>query len=226
MLSVKKHLDPLRDGIQLLNLYESELDDDSVKAVRQLDNINRYQLSQLQDEGQLVGGLVDAANRIASQLKSDRPWREIESLDADVQAISNAYREARKQTLSWQGNQCDEAGGRVKIRPDFSKLTADQSHSVLRILENAGDNTTEVAIAPKLSELRDPFTLRLQRAEEQANDKLDEILSEGDQPLVRKVPLNLHNREINNQADIDRLIEEIRKALMEQLATGVRIRIT
>ena len=88
------------------------------------------------------------------------------------------------------------------------------------------DNTTEDAIAPKLTDLRDPFTLRLQRAEEQANDKLDEILSEGDKPMVRKVPLNLHNREINNQSDIDRLIEEIRKALMDQLATGVRIRIT
>lgn len=44
--------------------------------------------------------------------------------------------------------------------------------------------------------------------------------------MVRKVPLNLHNREINNQADIDRLVDEIRKALMDQLSAGVRIRIT
>lgn len=226
VLAVKKHIDALRDGIQLLNLYESELDDDSVKAVRRLASLQQFQTAQLQEAGVLIGDLVAASDQIDAQLKSDRPWREIASLDNDVQTISSAYREARRQTLSWQGSQCEEAGGRVKLRPDFGKLTADQSHSVLRILENAMDNTTEEAIAPKLIDLRDPFTLRLQRAEEQANDKLDEILSEGDKPMVRKVPLNLHNREINNQADIDRLIDEIRKSLMEQLASGVRIRIT
>ena len=225
VLAVKRNLDALRDGIQLLNVFEAELDETSVQAVRTLADVQQYQLSQLRALGDLADEVVRAGQTIDQQLSHDRPWREIAALDADIATVKEAYCESRRGLLGWQETETENARGRVKLRPDFSMLSADQSHSILRILDGAIDDTTEEAIAPTLSDLQDPFTVRLQRAEEQANDKLDEILSEGDQPIVRKVSLGLHNREVKDEADVNAIVEEIREHLMEQLEPGVRIRI-
>ncbi len=224
--AVKRNLDALRDGIQLLNVFEAELDDASVAAVRKLHDVRQYQLTQLRQIGDLVGDVADSAERLDTQLAAERPWREINSLRSDIDAVTDAYQAARRDLINSQEQDTEAARSSIKMRPDFSRLSADQSHSVLRILDHAADDTSVEAVAPVLSDLRDPFTLRLQRAEESANDKLDEILSSGNKPLVQKVSLNLHNREVKDEADVDALLAEIRVQLIEQLANGVRIRLT
>ncbi|MEL7334683.1 MAG: BREX system P-loop protein BrxC, partial [Planctomycetota bacterium] len=215
--AVKRNLDALRDGIQLLNIFEAELDDASVTAVRHLHDVHRYQLAQLRQIGDLVGDVAESAERIDTQLEAERPWREINSLRGDIDVVTDAYQSARQDLINQQEQETEAARGRLKTRPDFSRLSADQSHSVLRILDGAADDTSVEAVAPALGDLRDPFTLRLGRAEEAANDKLDEILSEGDKPLVQKVSLNLNNREVKDEADVDALLKEIRLQLIEQL---------
>ena len=104
----------------------------------------------------------------------------------------------------------------------FSTLTADQAHSVLRPFTGAVTDTTAEAVAPPLTALADPFTLALQRAESQANDLLDEILSAGNKPLIARIDLQLRNREVATEADVQALVEEIRERLLERVrqATG------
>jgi len=144
----------------------------------------------------------------------------------DIDVVTDAYQATRQDLINQQEQETEAARRRIKMRPDFSRLSADQSHSVLRILNQAPDDTSVQAVAPVLSDLRDRFTLRLHQAEESANDKLDEILSAGNKPLVKKISLNLNNREVKNEADVDALLAEIRLQLIEQLNNGVRIRIT
>ena len=86
-------------------------------------------------------------------------------------------------------------------------------------------DTTAEAIAPPLVSLKDPFTLALQRAEDQANDLLDEILSEGEKPIIARVDLRLRNREIATEAEVQALVEEIRNRLLEQVRAGARVRL-
>jgi dihydroorotate dehydrogenase len=86
-------------------------------------------------------------------------------------------------------------------------------------------STTAEAVAPTLAALDAPFVLALQQAEESANELLDEILSEGERPLIVKVDLSLRNREIATAAEVDSLLEEIRMRLLEQIAAGARVRI-
>ena len=86
-------------------------------------------------------------------------------------------------------------------------------------------NTTAEAVAPPLKVLKDAFRLALQNAEEQANDTLDEILSEGEKPLIVKVDLSIRNREVTTEVEVETLIEEIRKRLLEQIKSGARVRI-
>jgi broad specificity phosphatase PhoE len=86
-------------------------------------------------------------------------------------------------------------------------------------------STTAEAVAPTLTALGAPFFSALQEAEETANELLDEILSEGERPLIVKVDLSLRNREIATEAEVDSLLGEIRKRLLAQIAAGARVRI-
>ncbi len=223
--SVKRNLDSLRDGIRLLKMLESELSNEVVVKVNELCAIRDYEWTQLRDISAFDAGVIDAGARIEQHLSGERPWREIVALEAAVVTIREAYRAKRRELLGNQETATEAARGRVKQAPAFSTLTSDQAHSVLRIVAAAVNNTTEDAIAPVLSELVDPFFMRLQMCEDGANEKLDEIASEGGEKLVRRVPINLKNRVINDKNDVDVLVEEIRTELMQQLDAGVRIRI-
>ena len=63
------------------------------------------------------------------------------------------------------------------------------------------------------------------RAEEEANDRLDQLLSEDEKPLIVKIDLSLRNREVSNEAELDALLDEIRKRLLKQIESGARIRL-
>ncbi len=67
----------------------------------------------------------------------------------------------------------------MKARDGFGTLTADQAHKVLRPLTDAVTSTTAEAVAPSLTSLKEPFEVALKRAEDEANERLDGILSEG-----------------------------------------------
>ena len=222
---VKKYLDALRDGVQLLNIIGAELTDDTIQAVRNAADVLRYQVQQLKELGTLTLETEGAAERVQKQLTLERPWREIRSLDEDLKQLKEAYTAQRRQLLQWQEEQSEQARSRIKTRDGFSTLTADQSHHVLRPLSKATTDTTDTAIAPALLMLKDPVVVALKRAEDEAGDLLDGLRSQGPQSLVVKVDLNLRNREVATEAEVDALIAELRERLMQQIRNGSRIRL-
>jgi len=222
---VKRHLDALTDGIEMVNRFEAELTEQAVSQVTTAANVRDHQAAQLRAVGALDSNLEAACERVATQLAAERPWREIAALAPDLAAIRGAYVAERERRLGWQGQQEEEARGRVRMRNGFATLTADQSHQVLRPIALALTETTVGAVAPALAALESPFLLALHQAEETANETLDEILSAGQRPLIVKVDLSLRNRELTTEAEVDGLLQEIRKRLMEQIKAGVRVRI-
>ena len=222
---VKKHLDTLRDGVQLLQLYDAELTQDAIRAVVTAHGVLSYQASQLKDFGIEATNVEASATRVAAQLEAERPWRDIGSLDQDLDDIRNCYLAERQRLLQWQEQQAEAARARVKARDGFSTLSGEQSHRVLRPFATAITDTTAEAIAPPLVSLKDPFALALRRAEDQANDLLDEILSEGERPLIARVDLRLRNREVATEADVEALVDEIKNRLLEHVRAGARVRL-
>jgi len=97
---------------------------------------------------------------------------------------------------------------------------------VLRPINSAMTDTSPEAIAPTLVGLRDPFLLLLSRAVEEANSRLDEILNKDRQRTITRVDLRLQNREVETEADVEALVNEIRQRLLEQVRAGVRIRLS
>jgi len=222
---VKKHLDKLRDGFELLNLYDAELTSEAIGAVRDAAEVQNYQAKQLLEVAQVDSEVRAAIERVDSHLEAERPWRDIAALGGDLDTIREAYRTERARLLQRQEQQAEQARARVKAREGFSTLSADDSHKVLRPLTEALTNTTDDAVAPPLSALADPFALALRRAEDAANERLDEILCAGDQPMVQKVDLSLRNRELKDEADVEALLDEIRTRLLGVIKTNARVRL-
>lgn len=222
---VKKHLDTLRDGVQLLRLYDAELTTQAIRAVSDAHAAVTYQAEQLKAIGVAATNVEAAATRITAQLESERPWRDIAALAEDLQEIRAAYFAERTRLIQWQEQAAEGARVRLKGRRGFSTLTADQAHRVLRPLEQAVSDTDAEAIAPTLADLWDPFQVRLRRAEDEANHTLDRILSEGQQTFIRSLDLDLHNREVATEEEVDALLAEIRARLLEQIRAGTRVRL-
>jgi hypothetical protein len=222
---VKKSLDGLRDGIQLLNIISAELTAETIQSVREASDVLSYQVQQLRELGVLTAETEMAADRVQKQLSLERPWREIRSLDGDLQLLRDSYTVQRKQILQWQEEQSEQARSRLKGRDGFSTLTADQSHQVLRPLTKATTDTTDSAIAPALVMLKDPVVMALKRAEDEASDILDGLRSQGPVSLVVKMDTNLRNREVATEAEVEALIAELRERLMQQIRNGSRVRL-
>lgn len=222
---VKKHLDTLRDGVQLLQIYDAELTAGAIRAVRDAHGVLAYQAAQLRDLGVEASNVEAAATRIAAQLEAERPWSDIGALDQDLDEIRRCYLAERQGLLQWQEQQAEAARARVKAQPGFSTLTGEQSHRVLRPLTLAVTDTTAEAIAPPLVALKDPFAAALRRAEDQANDLLDEISSEGEGTIITRVDLRLRNREVASAAEVEALVDEIRSRLLEHIGAGARVRL-
>ena len=225
VMLVKKHLEPLQDGVKLLNLFDAELTDEVLRAVRDAATVSDHHIAQLRAAGALDGEAAQAAQKIEAQLKLERPWREIGAIASDLKAVREAYVAERARLLQWQEQLVEQARGRVKSRDGFGTLTADPAHKVLRPLNEAVTSTTAEAVAPTLTALKEPFNVALKRAEDDANERLDGILSEGSHPMIVKVDLGIRNREVGTEAEVELLVSSIRERLLEQVRAGQRVRI-
>jgi hypothetical protein len=76
-----------------------------------------------------------------------------------------------------------------------------------------------------LSALKESFEVAIRRAEETANERLDEILSEGSRPIIVKVDLGIRNREVATEAEVESLVLSIRERLMVHVGAKQRVRI-
>ena len=220
---VKSHLDALRDGVQLLNVFDAELTSDVVQRMAVLADVRDHQALQLSELGSLEQSTVNAVEGLRDHLSRERPWRTVAEAEEHASTVRAAYVAGRTRLLEWQEDLANAARSRVKAREGFSTLTGEQSNRVLRPITGAMTDTTPEAVAPALSRLRDGFELRLQQAEEHAIEALDELRA--DKVLVVKVELGLKNRELGSPEEVEALLGELRERLLAQLKPGTRVRL-
>jgi hypothetical protein len=79
------------------------------------------------------------------------------------------------------------------------------------------------AVQPTLRATRAQAIVALQQAEADANERLDELLNPG-QPVVQ-VNSRLGNRLVDNIADLDRLLQDLRARVVIELNDGKRVRL-
>jgi len=230
VVEVKRHLDILRDGFEQLGVVLAELTPDAIDAVQQAARARDYELAQLRQLEELAGLEADA-DLVTRHLAADRPWRESGLLTPAVSRIRARSVEVRRALLNRQTAEAEAAKGRVKIRPDFALLDADQAYQVLRPISELVVDTTPEAVSPTLAEMRDQFASRIHAAEELANDRLDEELSrrrvEGADRAVQvmKVDSPLRGREIASRPQLDAVLKELEDRIGPLVDQGIRVRI-
>jgi hypothetical protein len=222
---VKKHLDVLREGVQLLGIYESDVSPGAITAVREAARVRDHHAAQLAATSALDDERSAALRRIEALLAAERPWREISALDGDLRLLVDAYTAERRRLLQWQEQEAERARAAIKTQPGFSTLTSEQSHRVLRPFAAALTTTGVDAIAPALRELFETFKIALDRATAEAQEHLAAIMSEGNRKPFIPIDLGLKNRYIATEADVEALIAEIREKLLAQLLAGTGARI-
>lgn len=230
--AVKKHLDVLGDGVQVLRLMDTELTDDVVRELVVVDGVlghQGHQLRELGGDGPAVSQpVIDALGVLDEHRGRERPWTDLRGAREAAAVVVAAYREVRAGLLAREELLAHDARGRVKRHAGFSTLNADESHEVLRPMAEAMTDTSADAVSPPLTRLRDGFETRLQRAEGEAFDRVDEIVSkkQGGQVQMVKLDLGLKHKEVGSEADVDALLADLRVRLMAQLKAGIRVRLT
>jgi hypothetical protein len=224
VVEVKRNLDVLRDGLEQLGVCNAELTSEVIDTVTKAARTRDHELSQLRQMEELAG-LEDDAAVVTNHLSADRPWREASQLGPAIERIRARYVEVRRALLNRENTEAEAARNRVKTRPGFAQLNADQAHRVLRPIAEVMVDTTAEAISPTLVELRDRFASRIQHAEEQANDRLDEELSKRTDSQVVKVDARLRGCEVASRAQLQSVFKELEDRIGPLLDQGARVRI-
>jgi hypothetical protein len=168
-----------------------------------------------------------AATRIRVHLEGSEPWRNLAALEPDLEEIRSAYRSERSRLIKEQEQRLEASRERVRGCQGFSTLTADQNHEVVKPFTACATTTDELAIAPSLVDLKDPFLVKLQRAESAARIVLDGILLDTGKvtQVTQQVDLGLHNRELSSEDDVRALVKEIEDRLLPLVEGEGRVRI-
>ena len=162
---------------------------------------------------------------LADQLALDRPWREIGELEPRLRAIEDHYRARRTVYLARQEKKAEAIRQRLRQRQGFSQLTEQQQERVLRPVREAVYATSAEALFPTLLELKDSAVLKIHRAAEEANAYLDDILSSVTEDKVIPLTLNLSGREVSSPKDVERVVDELKQRMLDQLKDKPNVRI-
>jgi hypothetical protein len=223
--ALKRNLHALRDGLTLLRRMESDLTDQATELLRQAEAVTTHYWPALG----AVGASEDvqrATSAVQAHLDTERPWEDTSELVPHLALVKEAYRLRRRSVLEAHSSKVDLAIDRIKRREGFERLDPDQRHQVLRYLQEGGAaGTDENAIAPHLATLETVLHARREAAEAKALAQLDAFLETlGESPTV-ELSLELGGREIRSEADLERLLDELRRRILHELGAKHRVRL-
>ncbi|MBT9554535.1 MAG: BREX system P-loop protein BrxC [Myxococcales bacterium] len=222
--AIKAQLEVLREGLLLLGIYDAELTDAALAAVAEAARVEQVELKQLDELGAL-GPVAESAARLRARLKSMQPWREIAALEPDLDAIRNAYADARRRLAEDHARRALEAREALKTQgQDFQHLDRDASHEVLRPIQEAVASVESEKLS--LLAMTRTFDERLTQAKDVAQDRLDQALERVHRTPTIRVATGLSGREFGSRAELDRALDELKARVGPLLDEGKRVRIT
>lgn len=225
VLAVKRSLPALRDGLALLRRMETDLTKEAVDALDEAEGVrDRIGPSLLavgpSDEARAALVAIDA------HLKTEHPWEDVAQLAPHVASVRVEYRERRRAILDAHAQAVEVLRDRIKRKDGFDRLDGDQRHAVLRHLtEGTAPGTDEKAIAPALEALEGQLATRREAAESKALAQFDAFRETvGALPVV-EISLGLGGREIDSEAELDRLLADLRARILHELTAKHRVRL-
>jgi hypothetical protein len=221
VLSLKRSLPALRDGLTLLRRMESDVTDEAIDILRQAEDVWKLLWPGLASMGTTEQAHA-SAKTLQAHLETERPWEDTAELAPHVEIVREAYREKRRGILDAHATKVDGIIERLKRRDGMERLDPDQRYEVLRYLsEGAASGTDDKAVAPPHEALEALLAMRRETAEAKALARLDALLGT---PTV-DVVLDFAGREIKTEADLDRVIDELRRKVLLELGAHHVVRL-
>jgi hypothetical protein len=221
VLAVKRSLPALRDGLTLLRRMESDLTDEAIDTLRQAEDTWKLLWPGLASMGATEQAHA-SAKTIQAHLETERPWEDAGELAPHVELVRETYRAKRRGILDAHATKVDGIIERLKRRDGMERLDPDQRYEVLRYLsEGAASGTDDKAVAPPLEALEALLAMRRETAEAKALAQLDALLGT---PTV-DVVLDFAGREIKTEADLERVIDELRRKVLLELGANHVVRL-
>lgn len=223
--ALKRDLPALREGLPLLRRMETDLDETALGALSAASSALQYHWPQLLPLAP-PASLHEAAKALSEHLESDRPWEGIAELRARIQALLDYYRERRQSILDEHVTRLEAAVDWIKRREGFERLDPDAQYDIISPLrEHARLDTDAKAIQPELAVLDSLFQARLDKAQQKALSRLDELLEKIIGKPTVEVSLQLAGTLIATPAELERLLEDIRRQIVHQLDANHRVRL-
>jgi hypothetical protein len=225
VLNAKRSLNALRDGIVLLRRMETDLTPGAIDAILRAEDVWRHSWPGLTALGPSEEARASAA-AIDANLHTERPWEDTAVLASHVDRVRGEVRTRRRAILETHEKAIENGLERLKRRTGFDQLDPDQRHGVLHHLrEGAAANTDENAIAPALEALDGQLAARREAAERKAASHLDAVLTTlGASPIV-EVTVELSGQEIATEAELDRVLADVRRRVVHELSAHHRVRL-
>ena len=221
VLSLKRSLPALRDGLTLLRRMESDVTDEAIDILRQAEDVWKLLWPGLASMGTTEQAHA-SAKTLQAHLETERPWEDTAELAPHVEVVREAYRAKRRGILDAHATKVDGIIERLKRRDGMERLDPDQRYDVLRYLsEGAASGTDDKAVAPPLEALEALLAMRRETAEAKALARLDALLGT---PTV-DVVLDFAGREIKTEADLDRVVDELRRKVLLELGANHVVRL-
>ncbi len=218
-------LNDLQDGIEALQSLDAALTPEvgqRLQTARQLTNIHAPQLTEI-DAHHPVQDSIDALHDI---LQSPEPWTRADELLAHNEAITIHYQTQRDDLVKDHFRDLERALAKLPQHEGYARLNPSQVSTLKLKVERAAFDTTNNQLHPSLLTLRDAGPPRLQAALEEALKTLDaSLLPAGAQIVHVSLQHLLPAQPLRTRDDIEDLLTDLRRHLMEQLQPHVHLRL-
>ena len=223
LLRVKANLPVLETGFAHLKELQTSLTESTLRELRLLKDLQDYQVRQLREVDRDAEVATDIAE-LEDHWKQAEPWRAYADVKPAAARIEAHYRQVRSQLYSHTQAALDAAEGQLKLRPDFTKLGDDQRYAVLKVVREAFASIDPDALQPGLLVISQAPS-RIVDAGAKAHALVDKFINEIDKDKgVRTVSLNLRNRIVASEDELDLVLARVKEKAMTELSTGAKVR--
>lgn len=223
--AVKRHFETLSEGLPSLSRQLHALTEERIEQLHRVAVARDHHGAQLQAVQALDDDGAEHLAAVRDQLEQEQPWRDLAPALGAADALADTYRRMRQQLLDQRLRAAEAAIRRLKRRPGFAGLTADQSARVQDPILECFEDTTPNDTQPELALLRDGSAARLERAQDDADRLLDKALTATTGAEVSTLDLGLSGRELTSRKDVELLLDELRDRLLRRLGDEQSIRI-
>jgi hypothetical protein len=228
---VKVNLSILDQGHARLMDLVTSLSPATEEALRSFRDILREHATQL-TEVDALAPVEDAQRELTEHLAGPSPWRGYADVRPAAEAIRQRYESVRADLIQAIDERLEAAIDEIKLRPEFLQLDEDRQFAVLKPLRDLRQDTDARALRPGLLVLSQTPT-RMTEALSRAHLALDKSITE--EPIVEKpsrqraapihtVNLDLRNKVVTTEEELDMHLARVRELCVTQLRQGARVR--